>query len=173
MEIDIWLVRILTFTHICMFHKDKLPPYWYHAACQDLAQAVEGAKPEREYRILHERKKLVEQAEELRELFYKIDLDTWPTWPTWPLGYPLGRLVGCPACGEGLYPMVWIRLTILHCLGRWESQGFTSSDQDHSRSILYWCESIHKRKCHNDFDYAGDLISIRINKLVPQSTNTF
>lgn len=38
-------------------------------------KAVEGAKPEREYRILHERKKLVEQAEELRELFYKIDLD--------------------------------------------------------------------------------------------------
>ena len=66
-----------------MFHKDKLPPYRCHvrAAGQDLAQAVEGAKPEREYRILHERKKLVEQAEELRELFYKIDLDTWLTWP--------------------------------------------------------------------------------------------
>jgi len=88
-----------------------------------LAQAVEGAKPEREYRILHERKKLVEQAEELRELFYKIDLDTWPTWPTWQSGYPLGRLVGCPACGEGLYPMVWIRLTILHCLGGEKAKG--------------------------------------------------
>ena len=36
----------------------------------------------------------------------------------WPSGYPLGRLVGCPACGEGFYPMVWIRLTILRCLGR-------------------------------------------------------
>ena len=40
-------------------------------------KAVEGAKPEREYRILHERKKLVEQAAELRELFFKIDLETW------------------------------------------------------------------------------------------------
>jgi len=39
-------------------------------------KAVEGAKPEREYRILHERKKLVEQAAELRELFFKIDLET-------------------------------------------------------------------------------------------------
>ena len=74
-----------------MFHKDELPPSQYHlrAAC-DLPQAVEGAKPEREYRILHERKKLVEQAEELRELFYKIDLDPWPTW-LWPFGVPVLR----------------------------------------------------------------------------------
>eukprot|EP00913_Durusdinium_trenchii_P023959 g22501.t1 len=38
-------------------------------------KAVEGAKPEREYRILHERQKLAHQAAELRELFFKMDLD--------------------------------------------------------------------------------------------------
>ena len=79
------LVNILTALFVEKVFTSVLPPADVHFPPENgevlttsvRAEAVEGAKPEREYRILHERKKLVEQAEELRELFYKIDLATW------------------------------------------------------------------------------------------------